>query len=134
MSRRQVRRLEQTAYPRRSKLRRLVMVLLIPTALGVSHAGQSRRAGGTFSVVEASIPEMHAAMKQGRTTSRQLVLEYLSRIATYEDKLHASITVNPKALEEADARDRERREGKVRGPLHGLPIALKDNIHTTDLP
>ncbi len=44
------------------------------------------------------------------------------------------MTVNPKALEEADARDRERAAGKVRGPLHGIPIALKDNIHTTDMP
>ena len=43
-------------------------------------------------------------------------------------------TVNPKALEEADALDRERKAGKVRGPLHGIPIALKDNIHTTSLP
>src|SRR5687767_14648178 len=56
------------------------------------------------------------------------------RIATYEDKLNAIITVNPKALEEADMLDRERAQGKVRGPLHGIPIALKDNIHTTDMP
>ena len=60
--------------------------------------------------------------------------QYLTRIATYEDKLHAAITVNPNALEEADERDRERAQGRVRGPLHGIPIALKDNIHTTDMP
>ena len=87
-----------------------------------------------FSVVEATIPEMQAALKDGRVTSRDLVLQYLVRIATYEDKLNAIVTVNPKALEEADARDRERKAGKVRGPLHGIPIALKDNIHTTDMP
>ncbi len=52
----------------------------------------------------------------------------------YEDKLHAAITVNPHALEEADERDRERAQGTIRGPLHGIPIALKDNIHTTDMP
>jgi amidase len=87
-----------------------------------------------FNVVEASIPEMQAALKSGRVTSRELVLQYLVRIATYEDKLHAAITVNPNALKEADARDAERKAGKIRGPLHGIPIALKDNIHTTDMP
>lgn len=87
-----------------------------------------------FTVVESTITEMQTAMQQGRITSREIVVQYLTRIATYEDKLNAIITVNPHALEEAEARDRERAEGKVRGPLHGIPIALKDNIHTTDMP
>jgi amidase len=87
-----------------------------------------------FTVVEATIPEMRAAMEQGRVTSRDLVRECLVRIATYEERLNAVITVNPKALEEAEARDAERAQKKLRGPLHGIPIALKDNIHTTDMP
>jgi amidase len=87
-----------------------------------------------FPVVEATIPDMRAALEQGRVTSRQIVQRYLTRIALYEDRLNAIITVNPRALDEADARDRERVQGKVRGPLHGIPIALKDNIHTTDMP
>ena len=87
-----------------------------------------------FNVVEASIREMQTAMEQGRTTSHEIVQQYLTRIATYEDKLNAIITVNAHALDEADARDRERAQGKIRGPLHGIPVALKDNIHTTDMP
>ena len=87
-----------------------------------------------FSVFEASIADMQAAMKDGRTTSHDIVQQYLTRIALYEDKLNAAITVNPNALNEADERDRERARGRIRGPLHGIPIALKDNIHTTDMP
>ena len=87
-----------------------------------------------FNVFEASISDMQAAMKAGRTTSHEIVQQYLNRIATYEDQLHAAITVNPKALEEADALDRERAQGRIRGPLHGIPIGLKDNIHTTNMP
>jgi amidase len=87
-----------------------------------------------FTVVEAGISDMQAALASGRVTSRALVLQYLSRIATYEDRFHAALTVNPHALDEADAMDKERVAGKMRGPLHGIPIAIKDNIQTTDMP
>src|SRR5215471_18903116 len=94
-------------------------------------ASPARRA---FSVVEATIPEMQRAMREGRTTSRELVLSYLARIGTYEHLLHAVLAVNPKALDEAAVRDRERARGHIRGPLHGIPIALKDNLQTTMMP
>lgn len=87
-----------------------------------------------FKIVEATIPEMRAAMEQGKLTSRELVSQYLIRIALYEHTLKSAIAINPKALEEADERDRERKAGHVRGPLHGIPIALKDNIQTTNMP
>jgi amidase len=110
-----------------------VALLLAVVAAGLA-AQESRRQAATFSVVEASIADLQAAMKDGRATSRSIVTEYLTRIATYEDTLHAALAVNPRALQEADERDRERAAGKVRGPLHGIPIALKDNVHTTDMP
>jgi amidase len=87
-----------------------------------------------FDVVEASIADMQRAMQEGRTTSREIVQQYLTRIALYEDRFNATLGVNPYALDDAESRDRERAAGRVRGPLHGIPIALKDNIHTTDLP
>jgi amidase len=93
-----------------------------------------RAAQPPFSVVEASISDMRTALEQGRVTSRELVTQYLTRIAMYEDKLHAALTVNHNALQEADALDRERAQGRVRGPLHGIPIALKDNVLTTNMP
>ncbi len=84
-----------------------------------------------FDVVEASILDMRKAMNEGRTTSRRLVETYLTRIALYEDRFNATLHVNANALDEADERDRERADGKVRGPLHGIPIALKDNTAKT---
>ena len=87
-----------------------------------------------FSVVEASVADMQTAMAEGRVTSRQLVEQYLQRMGMYENTLNAAITVNEKALDEADVLDAERKAGKVRGPLHGIPVALKDNIHTTNMP
>ena len=73
-------------------------------------------------------------MAQGRISSRQIVAEHLQRIATYEDLLHAALHVNRRALNDADQADRERRAGRIRGPLHGVPIAVKDNVLTSDMP
>lgn len=88
----------------------------------------------TFNVVEATIPEMQAALASGRVTSRDLVAAYLGRIAQYEPTLNATISVNLNAYSEADDLDRERQQGKVRGPLHGIPIAVKDILNTTFMP
>src|SRR3954453_1890593 len=88
----------------------------------------------SFSVVEASIADMRAALETRRVTSVEIVQQYLAPNATYEDLLHAALHVNRNALREAEERDRERAAGRLRGPLHGIPIAVKDNIHTTDMP
>src|ERR1043165_3969507 len=87
-----------------------------------------------FSVVEATIPEMQRALASGRVSSVELVRQYLARIGTYDSVLHAVLAVNPNALAEAERLDRERAQGRIRGPLHGIPIALKDNVHTTMMP
>jgi amidase len=87
-----------------------------------------------FDVTEKSIPELAEAMRTGKTTSREIVALYLQRIALYEDRLHAALAVNPHALADAEVLDRERAAGHVRGPLHGIPIAVKDNVQTLDLP
>jgi amidase len=102
--------------------------------VAASIASLGAQGPGRFNVVEATIPQMQAAMAKGQVTSRQLVEQYLIRIGLYEDRLNAALAINPRALEEADALDRERAQGKIRGPLHGVPVALKDNIHTTDMP
>jgi amidase len=94
---------------------------------------QASAKSAPFTVVEATIADMRSALEQKRVTSHEIVRQYLGRIGTYEDRLHAAITVNPKALELADERDRERAQGRIRGPLHGIPIALKDNVQTTFL-
>ncbi|MBZ5604748.1 MAG: hypothetical protein LAO79_20815, partial [Acidobacteriia bacterium] len=108
------------------------LLLLLPLGVAIIVSAQENRT--SFSVVEKSIPEMRTAMEQGRLTSRELVTQYLTRIAIYEDVLHAVITVNPDALKIADERDRERAAGRIRGPLHGIPIGLKDNVMTTEMP
>jgi Asp-tRNA(Asn)/Glu-tRNA(Gln) amidotransferase A subunit family amidase len=90
-----------------------------------------------FDVMEKSITELQDAMTRGQVTSKALVSAYLARIAAYErggPALNAFITVNPRALEAADALDRERATKGPRGPLHGIPIVVKDNFETADMP
>ena len=112
-------------------LRLQILLLAAGTATLVAQSPAARPA--TFSVVEATIPDMQRAMREHRVTARELVTQYLTRIAMYDKRVNAAISINPRALEEADALDAERARGRLRGPLHGIPIALKDNIHTIDI-
>lgn len=112
-------------------MKRLFIFLLLFVVTASAGVQAQRK---SFTVVEASIADMQKALREKRVTSRGLVQQYLTRIALYNPKLHAVITVNPNALKEAEELDRERAQGKLRGPLHGIPIALKDIIQTTDMP
>lgn len=84
---------------------------------------------------ELTVAELQAAMQSGRYTSRRLVELYLARSAEVDavpGGVNAVIELNPEARAIADERDRERRAGRVRGPLHGIPVMVKDNIDTGD--
>ena len=98
-------------------------------------AAPARVAG--YAVEERSLAELAGDLAAGRTTSEQLVRAYLARIESIDRSgptLRSVLLVNPAALEEARVMDAERRAGRVRGPLHGVPILLKDNIETRDMP
>ena len=82
--------------------------------------------------IEASIPELQRLMRHRRLTSRELTLGYVRRIESLNPLLGAVIETNPAAVAIAARRDKERRAGHIRGPLHGIPVLLKDNIATDD--
>ncbi|HEX8558130.1 MAG TPA: amidase [Pyrinomonadaceae bacterium] len=91
--------------------------------------------GGRFDWEELTIRDAQAAMKAGRATARRLTEMYLERIERVDRRgpaLNSVIETNPDALSVADALDRERKAGRVRGPLHGVPVLVKDNIDTAD--
>ncbi|WP_053362453.1 amidase family protein [Bacillus sp. FJAT-27251] len=84
-------------------------------------------------IEEASIFKLQHAMQRGVLTSEELVQLYLNRIEEYDDSINSIITVDENVLEEAKQLDKERKAGKVRGPLHGIPVILKDNYDTYDM-
>ncbi len=82
-----------------------------------------------------TVPQLQAAYADGSLTVEEVVQQYLDRIAAIDDagpQLNAILSVNPDALSIAQELDKERKEGKTRGPLHGIPVVLKDNIDTHD--
>ena len=94
-------------------------------------------APGTFDVTERTIGELQAAMQAHVVTSAALVDQYLARIRAYDrtgPRLNAIIAVNPRAREEAAALDRERAARGPRGPLHGIPLVIKDNFDLAGMP
>ena len=91
----------------------------------------------SLQLVEATVPELQQALRTHLITSQQLVQMYLNRIAAYSEAgphLNAFIHLNSEALDEARARDADRRRGRAHGPLFGIPVLLKDNINTEHMP
>jgi amidase len=110
------------------------------TSLAVAGAlfpgrGTGPRSSQAFALEETTIAQLQDGMKAGRLSARGVAQAYLDRIAALDRQgpaLHAVLETNPEALTIAEAMDAERRRGKVRGPLHGIPVIVKDNIDTHD--
>jgi amidase len=104
-------------------------------AEAIAQVAQSQSAVERSSFDEATIAQLQAAMAAGRTSAAELTNHYLNRIQAIDERgphLNSVIEVNPDALAQAHAADALRRQGRVLGPLHGIPILLKDNIDTGD--
>jgi Asp-tRNA(Asn)/Glu-tRNA(Gln) amidotransferase A subunit family amidase len=102
-----------------------------------SLGAQPARRAAAIEVAELSITELQSLMAAGRVTSQQLVDAYLARIRAYDQNgaaLNSMIRLSPSARAEAAQRDAERRAGAVRGPFHGIPVVVKDNFDTRDMP
>jgi amidase len=123
---------------------RCSLLLLASIAIAAFHASpvdaQSRvsteAAPARFDLVEDDVAQLQARMQDGTLSSHALTQAYLERIAAIDDagpQLNAVIELNPDALDEADALDVERRAGRLHGPLHGIPVLLKDNIDATPM-
>ncbi|HYJ80792.1 MAG TPA: amidase [Longimicrobiaceae bacterium] len=106
-----------------------------PRSVSAETAGAAAAPPRAFELEETSVADLRAAMRSGRLTARGIAEQYLARIQEVDRRpggTNAVIEVNPEALAIAEALDRERAAGRVRGPLHGIPVLLKDNVDTGD--
>ncbi|TFH38220.1 MAG: amidase [Bacteroidia bacterium] len=127
---------------RRSFLQSSALGAAALTAIPItSCAGEPKSKAGLtgesddFELNETGVDELQQKMKDGSYTAEKIVRLYLDRIEAVDKSgpsLNAIIEINPDAIEQAQQLDRERSEGKVRGPLHGIPVMIKDNIETGD--
>jgi amidase len=132
-------RINRRSFLRLGALGGLVSVAAASPALKRSLQAEARAASTpdvkSFELDELTIAELREAMSKGRLTARSLTEKYLERIEEIDRRgpsINSVIEVNPDALKIAEALDRERKRGGVRGPLHGIPILIKDNIDTAD--
>jgi Asp-tRNA(Asn)/Glu-tRNA(Gln) amidotransferase A subunit family amidase len=124
--------IEEDSYLRPATAGTLLFSLVTSLLLGACSSGTAG-----FELHEATIAEIHVAMEAGRVTARQLVERSLERIEAFDKQgpaINAIITINPKALERADELDRVFQESGLSGPLHGIPVIVKDNYDTADMP
>src|SRR5262245_66543382 len=109
-------------------------------AIAVSFTGPAQAqttSAPPFQIVEASVDDIHTAFRSGRLTARQLVQLYLDRINAFDKggpNINSIITLNPRALEEADRLDAAFRQSGLVGPLHGIPVLIKDEIDAAGMP
>src|SRR5690242_1585025 len=109
--------------------------ILITTNTVIAQTGKKNIPTDEFELSEATIDMLQQYMQSAKYTSREITEIYLKRIAAIDKngpKLNAIIELNPDALSIADAMDAERKAGKLRGPMHGIPVLIKDNINTGD--
>jgi Asp-tRNA(Asn)/Glu-tRNA(Gln) amidotransferase A subunit family amidase len=114
----------------------MLLAALLAVGASCAHA-QDRGDKVPFQIMETTIDDIHAAFKSGRLTARLLVRRYLDRIAAYDKQgpnINSIITLNDHALEEADRLDAAYGASGLTGPLHGIPILVKDEIDTAGMP
>jgi amidase len=109
---------------------------LAMTGLAACKTGTEKQPESTdftsFELNEITVDQLQQKMESGELTSERICQKYLDRINAVDPKLKAVIELNPDALQIAQSLDEERKNGKVRGPLHGIPVMIKDNIDTGD--
>jgi amidase len=135
-----VRMTRSRSCPRRGPVIPVVLWIHTVALIGCSIAptppyGATSVAGDGFELEEVTVAELGSALEAGTLTSRSLVEAYLRRIEALDrdgPMLRSMLDLNPDALAIADSLDAERRDGRVRGPLHGIPVVVKDNIATAD--
>ncbi|MFK4070205.1 amidase family protein [Streptomyces sp. NPDC029674] len=101
---------------------------------GVPHAGAHAATGLGVDLDTVTIPELQTRMARGSLTSSALTRAYLHRIEKIDPKIHSVLRTSPTALRQAAASDARHRRGETRGPLDGIPVLIKDNVNTRDMP
>jgi amidase len=98
----------------------------------VAGRGFGRDASQAFALEEVAVADLQAMMTRGEMSAKDITEAYLRRIASVDKQVNSMIELNPDAVSIAEQMDRERKDGKIRGPMHGIPVVLKDNIDTAD--